>query len=87
MARKSIPGIDTPRDTKPTALEQYRSFVADVARRTAAVGALPPGSPERKAALADLERWRNEVMRPTDAALWARVVEEGGGCEVEFPAP
>ena len=66
----------------PSPLEQYHALVEEASRRADAVRALPPGSPERKTALEDLRRWREEVMRPTDARLWPLVVAEGMGSTV-----
>lgn len=71
--------------TKPTALEQYHALVEEATRRADVVRALPVGSSERRAALAELSKWRNEVLRPTDARLWPLVVAEGAGHDVSLP--
>lgn len=62
-----------------TAREQYLAMAEEAARRSRSVRALPVGSPERAAAIAGLEVWRNETMRPEMERLWPEVVADGEG--------
>lgn len=63
-------------------LRRYHRLNDASKRRYDAAKALPPGSPERAAAVAKFKAFRDNVARPLDARLWPLMVATGQGRSV-----